>query len=86
MKEYLEEREQEVSDIMMILFDEETIRRNHEASVAREYEEVGIKNLIELCQSMGGSRSDAVENVINRYHRSKDAAVEIVQKYWKENQ
>lgn len=56
MKEYLEEREKEVSDIMMILFDEETIRRNHEASVAREY------------------------------HRSKDAAVEIVQKYWKENQ
>ena len=82
MREYLQEREQEVSNIMMTLFDEETIRKNHEASVAREYEEMGIKNLVELCQSMGGSFSDATENVITRYHRSKDAATEIVQKYW----
>ena len=83
LREYLEEREQEVSNIMMTLFDEETIRKNHEASVAREYEEIGIKNLVELCQSMGGSFSDATENGITRYHRSKDAATEIVQKYWK---
>ena len=87
LREYLEEREQEVSNIMMTLFDEETIRKNHEASVAREYFEKGvergIQSVVKLCQSMGGSRLDAIENVIRDFDLKESDAIKKVDLYWK---
>ena len=87
MRDYLEEREQEVSNIMMTLFDEETIRKNHEASVAREYFEKGvergIQSVVKLCQSMGGSRLDAIENVIRDFDLKESDAIKKVDLYWK---
>ena len=91
MRDYLEEREQEVSNIMMTLFDEETIRKNHEASVAREYTakgfekgiEMGIQSVLKLCQSMGGSRLDAIENVIRDFDLKEPDAIKKVDLYWK---
>ena len=80
---------------MMTLFDEETIRKNHEASVAREYTakgfekgietgiEMGIQSVVKLCQSMGGSRLDAIENVIRDFDLKEPDAIKKVDLYWK---
>ena len=41
LKDYLEKEKENVMDIMLSLFDEETIRKNHDASVARKNEKKG---------------------------------------------
>ena len=45
LKEYLESRETEVVTMMMTLFDEEQISKNHEASIRREEREHFILNM-----------------------------------------
>jgi len=86
LKEYLESREKEVVDIMMTLFDEETIRRNHEASIIRETKQEeqqrGIKAVVEAFKQMGGSITDAIENVMANYGYDHDTSDEYVRKYW----
>lgn len=87
LREYLEEREQEVSNIMMTLFDEETIRKNHEASVAREYVakglETGIQKSVIMCQSMGHSQYDTIEALIQSFGLTRAEASKKVDMYWK---
>ena len=87
LREYLEEREQEVSNIMMTLFDEETIRKNHEASVAREYVakglETGIQKSVIMCQSMGHSQHDTIEALIQSFGLTRAEASKKVDMYWK---
>ena len=82
LREYLEEREQEVSNIMMTLFDEETIRKNHEASVAREYTEKSIKRMVKFYQSKGDSRADAVEAITQCFELEPEVAAKKVDLYW----
>ncbi len=48
LEEYLERQREEVIDIMMVLFDEETIMKNHDASVERRGEERGQKESADL--------------------------------------
>ena len=82
LKEYLSSREKEVIDIMMTLFDEETIRKNHEASILREEREIGIKGIIETCKRMGGSITDAIEVIMANYGYDRETSDECVKRYW----
>lgn len=47
LKEYLESREKEVVDMLMTLFDEEQISKNHDAHLTRENQINSVKNLME---------------------------------------
>ena len=86
LKEYLSSREKEVIDIMMTLFDEETIRKNHEASIIRktqqEEQEKGIKAVVETCKRIGGSVTDAIEIIMANYGYDRDTSDECVKRYW----
>ena len=73
-------------DIMTTLFDEETIRKNHEASIIREAKQEkqqrGIKAVVDAFKQMGGSITDAIENVMANYGYDYDTSDEYVRKYW----
>ena len=98
LKEYLESREGEVVTMMMTLFDQEQIMKNHDASIRREAAEKAAKkatkkaaekaiaSLVRMCKKMNGSMSDAVESVVSDYGYSEEDATAIVQKYWNEMQ
>lgn len=83
LKEYLESRESEVVDIMLTIFDEETIMRNHIRSERREAAtKAAIQNAVEMCQDFGVSFSDAIEKLISKFGLPEEEAEEAVQKYW----
>lgn len=46
LKEYLENREKEVVDMLMTLFDEEQILKNHDANLTREVLSANIKSIM----------------------------------------
>ena len=98
LKEYLESKEVEVVTMMMTLYDEEQIMKNHDAALARKItervtervtEEVtervaeqGIASLVKLCKRMNGSIEDAVETVISEYGFTEEKARDIISRYW----
>ena len=94
LKEYLESREGEVVTMMMTLYDEEQIMKNHDAALARKIteqvtEEVtervaeqGIASLVKLCKRMNGSIEDAVETEISEYGFTEEKARDIISRYW----
>ena len=86
LKEYLESREGEVVTMMMTLFDEEQIARNHDAAIYREAtkkaNEKAILSLVGICKKMNGSILDVIETAMKDYGYSEQKAREMVQKYW----
>ena len=99
LREYLENRESEVVTMMMTLFDEEQIIKNHDAAIRREEREKAriekekateqanekaILSLVGICKKMKGSIIDVIEIVMTDYGYSKMEATEMVQKYWDE--
>ena len=84
--------------MMMTLYDEEQIMKNHDAALARKItervtervtEEVtervaeqGIASLVKLCKRMNGSIEDAVETVISEYGFTEEKARDIISRYW----
>ncbi|MCI5500597.1 MAG: hypothetical protein MR409_01570 [Lachnospiraceae bacterium] len=88
LKEYLESREGEVVTMMMTLFDEEQIARNHDAAIRREEREKtteqAIANIITVYRQIDGSIDAAIQNIMKMYGYSEKDATEIVQKYWDE--
>lgn len=88
LKEYLEQREQEVVTMMTSLFDEEQLMKNHDASIRREAtekaNEKAIASIVRVYKKMDGSMLDAVESVVSDYDYSEEEATAIVQKYWDE--
>ena len=84
LKEYLEQRKQEVVTMMMTLFDEEQLMKNHDASIRREEREQAIASIVRVYKKMNGSMLDAVESVVSDYGYSEEDATAIVQKYWNE--
>jgi hypothetical protein len=48
LKEYLERQRMEVIDMMLALFDQETLMKNHDASVERKARKEGQKEMVEL--------------------------------------
>ena len=79
LKEYLERRESEVLDMMMTIFDEETIMRNH---IRSQREEAAMQNAVEMCQEFNLSFPDSVQKLVDKFGLSENEAEETVQKYW----
>ena len=96
LKEYLEQRKQEVVTMMMTLFDEEQLMKNHDANIRREAAEEATKiatekanekaiiTLVQTYKELNGTKENAIQKVIVTYHYSKEDATAIVQKYWNE--
>jgi hypothetical protein len=82
LKEYLESREQEVVTMMMTLYDEEQIMKNHDATLLREAENKAVESIVVTCQNLGASMTDAVKSVMMNYGHSEAVAMELVMKYW----
>ena len=90
LKEYLESKEVEVVTMMMTLYDEEQIMKNHDAALARKITEQvtervaeqGIASLVKLCKRMNGSIEDAVETVISEYGFTEEKVRGIISRYW----
>ena len=94
LKEYLESKEVEVVTMMMTLYDEEQIMKNHDAALTRKITEQvtervtervaeqGIASLVKLCKRMNGSIEDAVETVISEYGFTEEKARDIISRYW----
>ena len=90
LKEYLESKEVEVVTMMMTLYDEEQIMKNHDAALTRKITEQvtervaeqGIASLVKLCKRMKGSIEDAVETVMSEYGFTEEKARDIISRYW----
>lgn len=76
LKEYLENRESEVVDIMMQLYDKEEIMRVHDIGIA-------IRAMVEVYQEVGCSFKEVVEKIAAKYSMSKDVVEDEVKEYWK---
>ncbi len=96
LKEYLENRETEVVDIMITLYDEQEIMERYvESEVAEAVEqaveqavekadsEAAIRTTIEMCQDFGISTEETVQKLIDKFSLSKEMAENKVQEYWK---
>lgn len=83
-KENLESRESEVLDMMMTIFDEETIMRNHIRSQRAEAAaaEAAVQSAVETYQEFNLSFSDSVQKLVDKFGLSENEAEETVQKYW----
>ena len=79
LKEYLESRESEVLDMMMTIFDEETIMRNH---IRSQRAEAAVQSAVEMCQEFNLSFPDSVQKIVDKFGMSENEAEETVQKYW----
>lgn len=79
LREYLESRESEVLDMMMTIFDDETIMRNH---IRSQRAEAAIQSAVETYQEFNLSFSDAVRKLTVKFGLSENDAQAAVQKYW----
>lgn len=79
LREYLESRESEVLDMMMTIFDDETIMRNH---IRSQRTEAAIQSAVETYQEFNLSFSDAVRKLTVKFGLSENDAQAAVQKYW----
>lgn len=68
LKDYLEKKEREVVDMLMTLFDEEQIMKNHDASLAREVtqEVTSMTNL------------EAIKNIMDKLLYTEDEAMDLL--------
>ena len=77
LKEYLENRESEVVDIMMQLYDKEEIMRVHDIGIA-------IRAMAEVYQEIGCSFKEVVEKIAAKFAMSKDIVEDEIKEYWQE--
>ena len=82
LKEYLESREGEVVTMMMTLFNQEQIMKNHDATLIRNEQEKAIITLVQTYKELNGTKENAIQKVIVTYHYSEDKSSELVEKYW----
>ena len=68
--------------MMMTLYDDEQIMKNHDATLRREVTEQGVIALVQMCKKMQGSIKDAVEAVMSGYDMDQQKASMLVGKYW----
>ena len=87
LREYLEEREVEVMDIMTMLFDQETVTNTYINDVLRQgraegREEGNIQGAVNACRDFGASRDETVTRVARMFKLSEtDARIEV-DRYW----
>ncbi len=65
--------------MMMTIFDEETIMRNH---IRSQRAEAAVQSAVETYQEFNLSFSDAVQKLVDKFGMSENEAEETVQKYW----
>lgn len=70
--------------MMMTLFEQEQIMKNHDAALIRNEQEKAIASIVRVYKKMDGSMLDAIESVVSDYAYSEEDAAAIVQKYWDE--
>lgn len=80
LREYLENRESEVVDIMMQLYDQEEIMRVHDMGVAKD---AAIRSAVETYQECGMIFSDVVKRIAVRFLLSQETAEKEVEECWK---
>lgn len=82
LKEYFETKGmEEAISLMMMLFDDETVMRNHDASLVRATER---RTFVETYQSLGQSISNTIKAFIAKFQVSEKDAEENVKEYWKD--
>ncbi|MBR0091621.1 MAG: hypothetical protein IJP92_07970 [Lachnospiraceae bacterium] len=82
LKEYLQEREKEVLDIMMVLYDEEQVV---ESFGRRKKREGKIEGAVEAFQSVGMTMKDTIEKIAEKFELSDEDARSEVRQYWKKS-
>ena len=95
LKEYLEDREAEVMDIMTMLFDQETATRNYVDRVRREAAEQSlaegiakglargnVQGFVNACRDFGIPRSEALTRVARRFNLTDEDARSEVERCW----
>jgi len=81
LKEYLETKKSEVIDIMMLLFDQDTVLDIH---VKSEKKEAAIRNTIEIYKSLGKSIEETIDVVAKKFKLKEADATERVNEIWNE--
>ena len=81
LKDYLERQREEVIDMMLTLFDQETLMRNHDASVERRGREAGkaegkAEDVMNLMESMSLDLEKAMDVL-----KIKDKERSTIRKY-----
>lgn len=66
---------------MMVLLDDATVMRNHDATLARETER---RIFVEAYQSLGQTISATIEAFADKFHVNAVDAEGSVKEYWKE--
>lgn len=79
LKEYLENKESEVVDIMMQLYDQQEIMRVHDKRIEMNSK---IQATVETCQEFGMNFIDTIDKIAKKYSLSKDRAEIEVREYW----
>ena len=79
LREYLENKESEVVDIMMQLYDQEEIMRVHDKRIEMDSK---IQATVETCQEFGMNFIDTIDKIAKKYSLSKERAEIEVREYW----
>ena len=79
LREYLENKESEVVDIMMQLYDQQEIMRVHDKRIEMNSK---IQATVETCQEFGMNFIDTTDKIAKKYSLSKDRAEIEVREYW----
>ena len=80
LKEYLQTREKEVVDIMMVLYDQDEVVEMYGRSKQREGR---MEGAVAMCQRMGMTLKNTIAEIASQFELSdEDAKVEVKQ-YWK---
>ena len=79
LKEYLENKESEVVDIMMQLYDQQEIMRVHDKRIEMNSK---IQATVETCQEFGMNFIDTTDKIAKKYSLSKERAEIEVREYW----
>lgn len=80
LKEYLENREKEVVDIMMVLYDQDEVVEMYGRSKRREGK---MEGAVEMCQSFGMTMKDTISEIAEKFGLSAEDAKSEVRLYWK---
>ena len=91
LKDYLAEREKEVVNIMMSLFDVEYNLKVYGENIAKEAKEEGIQqgiqqgriiSIVKMCKKFGTSFSDTVKEVSSEFKLTQEEAESKVKEIW----
>lgn len=77
---FIEKGKKEAIGLMKLLFDQETIMRNHDASLIRD---TSRRVFVEAAQRFGQSLNDTLKAFIDEFKVDEETAKKDVEEYWK---